>query len=163
MALHKDMVYSFCYYYLGTRQEAEDATQEVLIKFWRHWRELSEDAMPRWLNRVTRNHCYDLLRRRTRQQKAVSNDGENTLERVAEDESPSPHSRAETTSLGGAVRAAVARLPEPYRSAVVLREIQEHTYVQVGEVLDLPVNTVKTHVHRGRRMLRESLKEQFVS
>ena len=50
-------------------------------------------------------------------------------------------------------------IEEPYRSALILREIQGMKYREIADALELPVNTVKTHVHRGRRMLRHSLAE----
>lgn len=158
VAQHKDMVYSFAYYYLGNRQEAEDVTQDVLLKLWEHRDRLSADGAAPWLNRVTRNTSYDLLRRKRTKNRFVMNDGEEAMVLFAEETAPGPHRLAEQSDLRIQVQEALQSLPEPYRSAMVLREIQELSYAQVGEVLEIPVNTAKTHVHRGRKMLRDSLR-----
>lgn len=159
VADHKDMVYSFAYYYLGNRQEAEDVTQDVLVRFWRHWQSLEAEVMPRWLNRVTRNRSFDVLRSRTRRVRVMVDEVDETAAERVEATEPGPESSAAAASLQEVIRKAVARLPEPYRSAVILREIQEHSYADVAQTLEIPVNTVKTHVHRGRRMLRAALAE----
>src|SRR4051812_50216482 len=57
-------VYSFARYLLSNREEAEDVTQEVLLRLWRHQDGVEEERLGAWLLRVTRNACYDLLRRR---------------------------------------------------------------------------------------------------
>ena len=158
VAQHKDMVYSFAYYYLGNRQEAEDVTQDVLLKLWEHRERLTEDSAAPWLNRVTRNTSYDLLRRRRTRHRFLVDDGDETLALFAEDQGPGPQRIVEQANLRQQVQSALWQLPEPYRSAMVLREIQELSYAQVGEALDIPVNTAKTHVHRGRKLLRERLR-----
>ena len=61
---HRHRVYTFARYYLGNREDAEDATQEVLLRLWRHGLELPAADLPRWITRVARNACLDLLRRR---------------------------------------------------------------------------------------------------
>lgn len=159
VAQHKTMIFSFAYYYLGNRQEAEDVTQDVLLKLWDHWGTFEEQAVPMWLNRVTRNRSFDLLRSRTRRLKVVSEEDDATMATFAELDEPSPHSVAEQGSMRGHVRRAVARLPEPYRSAVILREMMEQTYHQVAAALEIPLGTAKTHVHRGRKLLRAELQE----
>ena len=55
--------------------------------------------------------------------------------------------------------AAVDRLPDPYRSIVILREIQDLKYEEISGAMDMPLNTVKVYLHRGRKMLREQLRE----
>ena len=65
VARNKDSVFSFAYYYLGNRQEAEDVTQDVLLKLWTNWSGVPSEAIGPWLNRVTRNASIDCLRRRS--------------------------------------------------------------------------------------------------
>ncbi len=160
VAQHKDMVYSFAFYYLGNRQEAEDVTQDVLLKLWEHREGLDMAQAAPWLNRVTRNASYDRLRRRGTRNRFVVDDGDGSLVSFAEAPEPGPLGVVQTKDARGRVRAALAELPEPYRSAMILRELQELTYAEVGDALEIPVNTAKTHVHRGRRMLRDALREE---
>ena len=159
VAEHKDLVFSYAFYYLGNRQEAEDVTQDVLVKLWQHWGELPTDAIAKWLNRVTRNASIDLLRKRTRQQRLVVDDGEGELVEAAPAADDGPHALAQANDFAQLLRAALAALPEPYKTPMILREIQELSYREIGESLDQPIGTIKTHVHRGRRMLRERLQK----
>ena len=159
VAQHKNSVFSFAYYYLGNRQEAEDVTQDVLIKLWRNWADLPEEAVGKWLNRVTRNTSYDLLRRRRTRNRFVVQEEASELTEVAPATGADPEAVAEASDFVSSLRRCLAELAEPYRSAMILREIQELTYPEMAQELDMPINTVKTHVHRGRRMLRERWKE----
>ncbi len=164
VARHKNSVFSLAYYHVGNRQEAEDVTQEVLLKLWRSFETLPSEAIAPWLNRVTRNASIDSLRKRTRARRFVIDDAseermESMIERVATTDA-GPADRAESADFVTRVRAALRDLPEPYRTSMILREIQELSYREIGESLELPTNTIKTHVHRGRRMLRERLMEK---
>lgn len=155
----KDRAYSFAYYYLGNPSDAEDVVQESLIKLWQHLSGI-EGAAGGWLHRVVRNACFDRLRRRRTARRVLQPEAET-------DQVPAtdlqPNECLERSDLRAAVQREVARLPEPYRSSVVLRELQEMKYREIGEILDLPVNTVKTHVHRGRRLLRQRLRQSVAS
>lgn len=153
------MVFSFAYYYLGNRQEAEDVTQDVLMRFWRHFNSLEKEIVPKWLNRVTKNRSFDFLRSRTRRRKVVSEDAEDVVALFAESAEPGPHREMEQDAVRDQVRRAVLELPEPYRSAIIFREILELPYRQTAEALEIPLNTAKVHVHRGRRLLRDHLRE----
>ena len=70
-----------------------------------------------------------------------------------------PELSTEGSELRSQIQAAFAALKEPYRSIVIHREIQGMKYDQISDVLQLPLNTVKSYLHRARRMLREQLKE----
>ena len=161
VAQHKNLVYSFAYYYLGNAAEAEDVTQEVLLKLWNHWDRLDLETVPRWLNRVTRNASFDHLRRRRAYRKVVAEDAGPELAEQAPTGERDPFVRVEMATFSERLRRTLAELPEPYRSALVLREIRELKYREIGDLLEIPVNTAKTHVHRGRRMLRERLREEL--
>ena len=100
--------------------------------------------------KVTRNICLDRLRRRHPEVELDDNlvsDQVGPLESIAHLE------------LGSWIQAAIARLAEPYRSLVVLRDIQRHSYEEVAGVTQLSLPQVKTYLHRARRQLREQLSE----
>ena len=153
------MVFSFAYYYLGNRQEAEDVTQDVLMRFWRHFHDLEEEIVPKWLNRVTKNRSFDFLRSRTRRRRVVSEDAGDVVSLFAESDDSGPHHAMEQDAMRDRVRRAVLGLPEPYRSAIIFREILELPYRQTADALEIPLNTAKVHVHRGRRLLRDRLRK----
>src|SRR3954451_23901212 len=118
-------VYSFARYLLSSREEAEDVTQELLLRLWRHRQGVDEERLGSWLLRVTRNACYDLLRRR-RSEAAAGLRGasrDDAAEEVATPE-PDPQSRPEATDFRRCLLSALAEIGEPYKSVVILREVQ---------------------------------------
>ncbi len=159
---HQRSVFTFARYLLGSKQEAEDVTQEALLRMWNHWETLDVDRLEAWLLKVTRNLCYDSLRRLRSARRAIPESGdEEAAERVPMTD-PNPEELAHRGGLRREVLAAMEELREPYRSAIVLREVQGLSYKEIGEALDTPLNSVKVHVHRGRRMLRETLTERDI-
>lgn len=85
---HRDRIFTFACYYLGNREDAEDVTQEVLLRLWENWRSIEPEGLPAWITRVARNACLDALRRRHSYRTVVSADqaregGEETPLRLA--------------------------------------------------------------------------------
>ena len=156
---YKDRVYGFAFHYLGTAEEAEDVTQEVFIRFWQHRMSLDAKQPIGWLLRVTRNVSIDAIRRRKTYRKNVSVDSE-MVENVSE-VNLSPEQHTEYSDFQMHLKRALDKLAEPYRSIVIMREIEEMKYNEIGEALELPLNTVKVYLHRARKMLRDQLKEVF--
>jgi RNA polymerase sigma-70 factor (ECF subfamily) len=157
---HQRTVFTFAAYHLGDRAEAEDVTQEVLLRLWRNPRVLGSSQLRAWLLKVTRNACTDLLRRRTSRARIVlRHPGESPPE--APDSAPGPEDRASAEQLGRRLRSALDSLREPHRSIVVLREIQGLSYREIAAALELPLTTVKVTLHRARRRLREQLREEY--
>ena len=156
---HKDRVYGFAFHYLGTAEEAEDVTQEVFIRFWQHRTSVDKTQPVGWLLRVTRNAAIDAIRKRKTYQRNVSVDSE-MIEHASE-MAFSPEQHAEYSDFRGHLKRALDTLAEPYRSIVIMREIEEMKYNEIGDALDLPLNTVKVYLHRARKMLRDQLKEVY--
>ena len=152
---HQHRVYTFSFYFLSNREDAEDVTQEVLVRLWERGREIEEEDLPAWITRVTRNACIDLLRRRRRLPFEASQD---TLDRMVSLD-PGPDTRLEAVELRRRLESALLHLPEAHRAVVVLREIQGLKYEEIGQALELPLNTVKVYLHRARRELRELLRD----
>jgi RNA polymerase sigma factor (sigma-70 family) len=159
VARYQRRIYTFAHYFLGNWQEAEDVTQEVLLRLWRRGGAIEAAGLLPWLLRVTRNACYDLLRRRRPGFALSSPEADSAAQRVP-DGTPGPEAAAAATEARDRVRGALRRLPEPYRSAVILREVQGLSYQEIGEALDIPLNTVRVHIHRGRQKLRDLLREE---
>ncbi len=156
---HRDWVYTFAFYRLGNREEAEDTTQEVLMRLWNNWATLREETIFAWLHRVTTNACIDTARKRKAYRtRVVAGMGVEELPQAVSRELD-PERSTEGSELRSHIQAALATLKEPYRSIVIHREIQGMKYDQISDILQLPLNTVKSYLHRARRMLREQLKE----
>ncbi len=158
---YRRRVYSFARYFLSNREEAEDVTQEVLLRLWRHRSGVDEERLGSWLMRVTRNACYDLLRKRRSDAAALGFGASLDAEEAAAVASaePDPQARAEAEDFRRRLLAALAELGEPYKSVVILREVQGLPHREIGEALGIPEVTVRVHLHRGRRKLRERLRE----
>ncbi|QXD15483.1 RNA polymerase sigma factor [Rhodocaloribacter litoris] len=156
---HQHRVYGLACYLLGNREEAEDVTQEVLLRLWDHRHAVDPERLPGWLLRVTRNACIDTLRRRQTYRSMIRNDPEGVDSAPAPERLPDAH--AATTLFQEHLIQALNQLDEPYRSIVILREIQALKYEEISEALELPLNTVKVYLHRARKTLRRLLEEVY--
>jgi len=156
---HARRVYTFASYLLGDTGEAEDITQEVLIKLWERGPEIDPDRLGAWLLAVTRNACTDQLRRRRRSAEIIPIRRSSEPPADAASSEPSPERLASGSQLGARIRHALSCLNEPARSVVILREIQGLSYREISDVTNIPINTIRVTLHRARRRLRESLKE----
>lgn len=153
--LHEDHIHRFARSFVKDDATAQDITQDVLITFWNHHDELEgEDALP-WLLRVTRNACIDKLRRRQTRHKTMTVDTDGVSD--APSRQPGPDAQAETADVEAHLHDALDRVAPPYRQVVKLRELQELKYKEIAEALDMPLNTVKVYIHRGRKKLRRQL------
>jgi RNA polymerase sigma-70 factor (ECF subfamily) len=156
-------VYTFARYLLSNPEEAEDVTQEVLLRLWRHRDGVEQERVGAWLLRVTRNACYDLLRRR----RAAAAHGLEVAGGLEAEEArslpstePDPESRMRDADFRRRLLEELDRLGEPYKSVVILREVQGLSHREIGEALGVPEVTVRVHLHRGRLKLREQLREE---
>lgn len=154
-------IFSFARYLLGNAEDAADVTQDVLIKLWQHLPELDPEIAPSWLRKVARNACIDRMRQRRSYRAVVTEHSDPTAEDRAVGQQPDPARHAAAASFRHHLELALAELPEPYRTVVVMREIEELKYEEISSSLDVPLNTVRTHIHRGRRMLRQRLREDY--
>lgn len=160
---HQDRVYGVCLRLLRDADAARDAAQDAFVKAWR--------ALPRfegraqfstWLYRIATNVCLSAMRaRKARPEgRAVSLDAAPD-ERAAVSEpaaaTPAPGESLDGAEARAAVTAAIATLDEDFRVAVVFRDIEGLSYEQIAEILQIPVGTVRSRIHRGRDALRKAL------
>ncbi len=150
-------MFGFAFHFLGDREEAEDVTQEVFIRFWNHRQEVDGGQPIGWLLRVTRNASVDALRRRNAYRKTISGDSDRVD--FAQGDAPGPARDAESSDFRALLNLAVDRLGEPYKSLIILREVQDLSYQEIADTLELPLTTVKVYLHRARKMLRDHLTE----
>jgi RNA polymerase sigma-70 factor (ECF subfamily) len=146
---HQDNVWSLARYLLGDASEAEDAAQEVFIRLWKHRKRIDPQRLRPWLMKVPRNECLDRLRR--------SRPEEDLEDYPAE--GSGPLTELQHTELSQWLESAIGKLKEPYRSLVVLRDVQQHSYADVALTMELTMEQVKVYLYRARRQLREQLAE----
>jgi RNA polymerase sigma-70 factor (ECF subfamily) len=155
-ARHEARVYRVCLRILGDAEDARDAAQEAFVSGLRTIGSFRGDsAFTTWMHRIAVNACYDLLRRRRRQPMLRLADEEG---RVPEPGPPVPD-HAETVVGTLHVTEALARVPEEFRAALVLADVEDLPYVEIAAILGVAVGTVKSRVHRGRAALGRELGE----
>ena len=153
--LHERQVFCTALRLLRNVEDAEDAAQEVHLRFYKHLRRLKLDhnLMP-WLYRVTVNVCRDLNRRRERAP-ATSLDLSERPDLEPRDPAPSPHRQTADAEEWRLMSRALAALPEKQRAALVLRDLEGLPEQAVADILGISPTTVRTHVCRARLRLRE--------
>ena len=151
VADHEAMVFSIGYHFTNDRSRAEEIAQDVFLELYRHLDAIVSDAhLVGWLRQVTSRRCIDLTRRPW-WKKSVS------IEAVAE---PHADDRFLDPLRDRRLRELIADLPSHQRLVVTLRYQEELTPSEIGEVAGLPVNTVKSHLHRALLALRKGLGER---
>jgi RNA polymerase sigma-70 factor (ECF subfamily) len=152
---HESRVFNVALRVLGDPDDARDATQDTFLTVVRKLSQFRGDAaFTTWLHRVTVNACYDILRKRRRQP---------MLRLVPEGDEPTPdfgppvEDHADATIGSIDVARALQQIPEEYRVVLVLADVQDLPYEEISRVLDVPIGTVKSRVHRGRIALGRAL------
>jgi RNA polymerase sigma-70 factor, ECF subfamily len=152
---HEARMYNVCLRILGNREDARDAAQEAFVSALRKLGQFRGDAaFTTWLHRVAVNACYDLLRKQQRQP---------MLRLVGDDEGPMPEpgpptpDHADEIAGRADVAACLTKVPEEFRVALVLADVQDLAYEEIARILDVPVGTVKSRVHRGRLALARAM------
>jgi RNA polymerase sigma-70 factor (ECF subfamily) len=152
-------IYTFARYSLRHREDAEDVTQEVLIRLWKHRDSIDPSSTSTWVMRVARNLVIDVSRRR-QARTAVFAEGADMVE-MAAPSGQAADTAADRSELRSRLEAALMELDEPYRSIVVMREIQGLAYEEIARALNMPLGTIKVYLHRARRRLRESMRTEM--
>jgi len=152
-------VFGIAYHLMGDTETANDIAQEAFIKAYSRLDSFqASGSFVSWLTAIVSNLCIDARRRRRVRVQASSLD-EELEEKGFEPESsaPSPERVVEVDDTVREIRKGLAALPEVQRVAITLRHVDGLSYEEIAEVMRVPVGTAKTHVHRGRERLANSL------
>ncbi|MCI8739950.1 MAG: sigma-70 family RNA polymerase sigma factor [Oscillibacter sp.] len=145
----------------GSPEDAAEAAQETFLAVWQGLGSFrGEASFSTWLYRLASNACVDFLRRENRHRAAAGpsiDDEEMNLE--VSDPAPTPQEAAERAELRSQVEAGLRELPPEYRQVLILREIHQLSYEEIGQALCLDSGTVKSRISRGRKRLRKFLLE----
>jgi RNA polymerase sigma-70 factor (ECF subfamily) len=162
-----DQVYRVARHLVGSREEAEDLMQETYARAFRSWRSFQPGTNLRaWLLRILTNLNIDRGRRQQRtpdQQPLEESDYflYNRLE-SATDGGTSDEQRVVERLSQNDVVAALSEVPHDFRDVVVLVDIGDFTYADAAQILDIPIGTVMSRLHRGRRILKQAMAETAV-
>jgi RNA polymerase sigma-70 factor, ECF subfamily len=153
---HQSRIYAVCLRILADPDDARDAAQDAFVTAFRKLAQFRGDAaFTTWLHRIAVNACYDELRRAKRRPMlhAVSASDD---DRVPEPGPPAPDHADEIAGTVDVTRA-LAAIPDDFRIALVLADVEDLPYEEIARVLEVPVGTVKSRVHRGRVALARLL------
>ena len=145
---HQAMVFSMARHFLGNREAAEELAQDVFLQLYHHLGSIcSPSHLRAWLRRVTVHRCIDAARRGSR------------LRAISLEDAPQPAAVSVSSDplLARTLERLVQSLPHKARLAVILRYQEELELEEIAQVLDLPVNTVKSSLRRSLALLRAKM------
>jgi RNA polymerase sigma-70 factor (ECF subfamily) len=162
-----DQVYRVARHLVGSREEAEDLMQETYARAFRSWHQYTPGTNLRaWLLRILTNLNIDRGRRqqRTPQTTSLDEHGDYYLyDKLEEAEGkPLDEERVVERLSQGSIVDALASVPHDFRDVVVLVDIGDFSYADAAQILDIPIGTVMSRLHRGRRILKGELAEEVV-
>jgi RNA polymerase sigma-70 factor (ECF subfamily) len=163
MVPHMDMLFNYALYMTGNRDVASDLLQDTFLKAFRFFEKFEQGTNAKaWLYRIMRNTYINEYRRIKRLPDHVEYDEQlssyqmNQHGVTVNDEL---RQNLDGGMFGDEVANAIAALPEKFKSVVILRDIEDLPYEEIAEVLDIPIGTVRSRLHRARAVLFSSLKE----
>lgn len=160
--IFQNRIYHHCFRMIGNAYEAEDLAQEAFIRAYMnissfdHHRKFST-----WLYRIATNLTIDRLRKRKPDYyldaEIKGTEGLNMYSQLQTNERL-PEEEVESLELQNHIHQEIASLPPLYRSIIILRYLEEFSLKEISEIMDIPLGTVKTRIHRGREALRKKLR-----
>ncbi len=153
-----DDAYALARYLLRNAADAEDAVQECYLRAFRHFDSYRGPAMKPWLLTILRNVCNDEFARRGKLDSSADSEFETKVEDVPLWQEPqaTPESALVRQHDDATIRRLVAALPQPFREAIVMREVNDLSYQEIAQVSGVPVGTVMSRLARARDMLRSA-------
>ncbi len=156
--LHWRKVFNLAYKFVGRHDEAEDLAQDIFLKIFKALHTFDRRAnFQTWLISISRNLCIDHYRSVRKERETMARDV-NAADLTPVSRGRGPHAELEQLDLRQLIRQALAELPPALREAVVLRDLQEFSYQEIADKLDLPEGTVKSRINRGRLELARQLR-----
>ena len=163
---HKTPVYGLCYRLLGSADEARDAAQETFVRAYLAMKDF-DDGQPfsAWALRIARNHCIDLIRRRrptlTLAGEAREEDTVGVAPELPDRQAMGGEQAMQEREAQRDLDVAIGKLSPRYREVISLFHMQHKSYAEIAQVLEVPMGTVMTWLHRARKELRASMVEHL--
>lgn len=161
VSLYQHKLYQICFRMLGNKEEAEDIAQEAFVRAYINLHSYDQKRkFSTWIYRIATNLCIDRIRKKKPDYyldaEVPGTDGLDMYSQIAADEKL-PEEVVEQMELQERIQYEISRLPDKYRSVIVLKYIEELSLQDISDILDMPLGTVKTRIHRGREALRKQL------
>ena len=143
-------IYNFAYRLTGNPDDAADLVQEVLLRVRKGLASYTPGSFEGWLWRITRNAFLDSVRKKKRRPTSPLPDNDRSSLLT----SPSPDEVLASVRLSEDIQAALLKLPIDFRECVVLCDVVGLSYEEIAQAVDAPIGTVRSRIHRGRKVLR---------
>jgi RNA polymerase sigma-70 factor (ECF subfamily) len=158
---HMDLLYNYALRMTYNPSDADDLVQETYLKAYRFWDKYEKGTNIRaWLFRIMKNSYINRYRKETKEPETVDYDDVKNFYNTVRDDSTDSNDLQEAlfgNLLDDDVAKAIASLPEDFRTVVILCDIEGLTYEEIAEFVDCPLGTVRSRLHRGRKLLRSQL------
>lgn len=151
---HGRKIYNYAYRLTGDPHDAKDLVQEVLLRVRRGLESYTPGSFDGWLWRITRNVFLDDLRRQKRRPTSPLPDD---IDRLSVVSSPAADDVLASIRLGEDIQKALLDLPTDFREAIVMCDIVGMSYEEIAFATDAPIGTVRSRIHRGRKLLKGRL------
>ena len=164
---HLDAAYNLARWLLRSSDAAEDVTQEALLRACNFFEGFHGDNPKGWLLTIVRNSCYAWIKSRpTMETMSADEQGEFHPEHEwalaeAGHSLPAPDARLIAAADRESIRAALERLPIAYREILVLREVEELSYKEIGAITDVPIGTVMSRLSRARQLFKQTFSREY--
>jgi len=153
---HLDDVYTLARYLLRNSTDAEDAVQECYLRAVRHFDTFRGPGIKPWLFTILRNVCHSEFSRRSSRMIDRETDADEDAAPLWQEAQTSPETEMLRQWDAETIRRLIAELPDQFREAIVLREINDLSYREIADVVGVPVGTVMSRLARARSMLRKA-------
>lgn len=164
MTRTQKQAYNMAYRLTGNRDDAEDLTQEAYLRAYRSFATYNRQLpFESWFFRILSNLFIDLLRRRPKQkplsldQPVAEDESDDNLMFQIPDEGNNPERNLMDSVMDERLQTALAALPEPFRVAVLLCDVEGKSYEEIADIMGSSIGTVRSRIHRGRSLLRQAM------
>ena len=158
---HMNALYNFALRMTGDEDDADDLVQETFLKAFRFFDKFEKGTNCKaWLFRILKNSYINDYRKTTKEPNKVDyEDVQNFYENIKSDEVESKHYELDAFNnlLDDEISSAITTLPEDFRTVIILSDIEGFTYEEIADFVDIPVGTVRSRVHRARKMMYAQL------
>lgn len=152
ISMYESKIYNMCFYLLKNREDAADASQEVCIKIYKSINKFKGDSkFSTWIYRITYNTCLDHIKKRKDElsfEEVISTDGPLTSK---------TEGIIEARELKFELKRCILKLNNDFKTVIILRDIDGLSYLEISEILNIEVGTVKSRLNRAREALKNEL------
>ena len=159
---HQRLVSHIVFRLVPSEADREDICQEVFVRVYQHLDTFRFDAkLSTWIARIAYNTCLNFLEKRKLPLYDDLVDEDRPLDPAAPDEISRPDYALEAAETGRTVQRAIERLPPVYKAIVTLFHLEQMSYSEIADIMDMPEGTVKSYLFRARKMLKDKLLTQY--